>query len=308
MTAGIMFHHFYDEYGHKKSQGALTANDFEKSILFLKKDFNILSALEYYHKFQNNSLGANDICFTFDDNLKCQFNIALPVMEKYKITAFWFINSGPLVNIKEQTEMYRYFRTNYYDSIDIFYAEFINHVSGTIGLTQTDLSQIEKQANEYYAAYTFYSKNDKIFRFLRDWVLGRDKYRNAMEGLMQDKGINLETSDEIHNLWMAADDIRYLHTHQHIIGLHSHSHPTELKQLNEADQANEYAQNIKILENIIQQQPYTVSHPCNSYNQTTLKLLNSFGIKLGFRDNSTQATYTSLEYPRIDIADITKKI
>ena len=30
-------------------------------------------------------------CITFDDGLKSQFKIALPILEKYNIKAFWFV-------------------------------------------------------------------------------------------------------------------------------------------------------------------------------------------------------------------------
>ena len=33
---------------------------------------------------------------TFDDNLKCQYDIALPILDKYSLKAFWFIYTSPL--------------------------------------------------------------------------------------------------------------------------------------------------------------------------------------------------------------------
>ena len=39
-------------------------------------------------------LSSNDICITFDDTLLSQYEVALPILEKYKIRAFFFINTG----------------------------------------------------------------------------------------------------------------------------------------------------------------------------------------------------------------------
>ena len=34
------------------------------------------------------NLEDTDVCITFDDNLKCQYEIALPVLDKYSLKAF----------------------------------------------------------------------------------------------------------------------------------------------------------------------------------------------------------------------------
>lgn len=308
MSVGIMFHHFYDNQNHKNSQGALTSYDLEICIQYLKNNFRILNSDEYYKKFVNGTLHSSEICFTFDDNLKCQFDIALPVLESENITAFWFINSGPLLNVYEKTEIYRYFRTNYFETIDSFYENFINHITELNYFSSSQLDEIIELSNKYYAAYTFYSTNDKIFRYIRDWVLGRDKYQRIMDSLMKSMKIDSETDVNIKKLWMNESEIKYLFDKGHTIGLHSHSHPTELKQLDKNIQQIEYVENINVLQNITGVSPVTISHPCNSYNEITLEILKDLNVRLGFRDNNTQASFNNFEYPRIDIADIMKNV
>ena len=51
-----------------------------------------------------------------------------------------------------------------------------------------------------------------------------------------------------------------------------------------------------------------MSHPCNSYNEITLKILSNIGIKIGFRSNMGSKDlikeYKNLQLPREDAANI----
>ena len=49
-----------------------------------------------------------------------------------------------------------------------------------------------------------------------------------------------------------------------------------------------------------------MSHPCNSYNDNTLNILEQLGIKLGFRANLSEGFSSNLEIPRIDHSEILK--
>ena len=55
---------------------------------------NILPADEWMARATSDRLDENDLCLTFDDALRCQYDVALPVLEKYGLTAFWFVYSG----------------------------------------------------------------------------------------------------------------------------------------------------------------------------------------------------------------------
>ena len=81
---GIMFHHFYDNKIHIKSQGAISKNDLIKLIKFIGRK-NILDADKFIVRYKENKLNKTDICLTFDDSLKCQYDISLPILEDFKI-------------------------------------------------------------------------------------------------------------------------------------------------------------------------------------------------------------------------------
>ena len=87
---GIMFHHFHDDGIHTKGQGSIDKDDFYKMINFIGRN-NILDADVFFEKFKNNKLKSHEVCLTFDDAIKCQIDIALPVLEEHKIKKVSFL-------------------------------------------------------------------------------------------------------------------------------------------------------------------------------------------------------------------------
>lgn len=91
----------------------------------------------------------------------------------------------------------------------------------------------------------------------------------------------------------------------HIIGLHSDTHPTAMAKLPTADQQMEYTVNFLYLKELLGEAPLAMSHPCDSYNENTLSVLRKLGIKLGFRAVPFPLENQSmLEMPREDHASL----
>ena len=63
----------------------------------LNNRYSILNAIDYKSKFENSTLKGTDICFSFDDALKCQFDIACAILERLGIEAYFFVYSSFLV-------------------------------------------------------------------------------------------------------------------------------------------------------------------------------------------------------------------
>lgn len=302
---GVMFHHFHNDK-HPDSQGSISLETFTCMLDYLNKNYDLLSSDEWLEMISNNKLKNKYVCITFDDNLRCQFDIAYPVLKKYNIKAFWFVYSSPLCNQIERLEVYRYFRSTQFSDIDEFYDVIFNVIN------QSEWSNTVKKAlenfspDEYLKDFPFYSKQDKVFRFVRDKVLGPDKYNKIMDEMIKNSNINLDSIQEL--LWMDRECIKKLHNDGHIVGMHSHTHPTSLKNLDRFGQAEEYQKNYNCLSEITGNKPFSMSHPCNSYNDITLEILKELEIKIGFRANMSQATYSQYEYPRKDHAMLLREI
>jgi len=87
-----MCHHFHDP-SHPAGQGSISADQFQ-TILDGAGCEKISLALNWVRMSEEEDLGERDLCITFDDGLRCQFDIACPVLKKNGQTAFWFVFSS----------------------------------------------------------------------------------------------------------------------------------------------------------------------------------------------------------------------
>lgn len=294
-----MFHHFFNET-HPRGQGAISADSFAAILDDLGRN-NILPPEEWQRRALAGTLGETDICLTFDDALKCQYDVAVPVLKAMDLTAFWFVYSGVFQGRPEVLEIYRHFRTSAFADMDEFYTAFADAAQALFPHAHASAALDSFDAQSYLAEYPFYTARDREFRYLRDDVLGPQRYKEVMSFLMRKKAFDPQVV--ISQLWMSDAEIRALDRDGHVIGLHSFSHPTRLAELSPAEQRDEYRQNFAHLSATLGKSPTAMSHPCNSYSRETVSILREMGIKLGFRSNMTPIEGASMfEFPRQDQA------
>lgn len=298
IAPSIMFHHFCDEY-HPRGQGAITADELTELIAWVGRE-NILSATEWLDHVRFGTLPQNKICLTFDDCLRCQYDVALPVLEATGLTAFWFVYSGHWYDgIVPLLEIYRYFRTVYYPDIEDFYATFFAAAEARFGTGVSDwLVRFDRSQFSEHVYPDYYSLNDCRFREMRDVFMTHSQYTEVMDGMLAQKETSVASI--IHKTMMGPEEVKALHNKGHIIGLHSHTHPTTMAVLPDSEQRSQYMKNITAITRVTGQAPFIVSHPSNSYSPRTLALLTELGIEFGFRANNEQPSYCALELPRVD--------
>ncbi len=277
---GIMFHHFHDDNIHAKIQGSISKDDFYKIICFIGRK-NILDADIFFDKYKKNKLKENEVCITFDDALKCQIDIALPVLEDLKIKSFFFVYTSIFEENPDTLEMFRYFRNVYFNSVDDFYLSFYK-------VLNKDLSGFfrknEKKMSDTMIKFPFYSTEDLKFRLIRDNFLTKADYDKIIILMMDEKKI--KPKDLLPILFFSKKDLKSLNKLGHLIGLHSHNHPTLLEKLSYDEQKNEYEKCISIISKILDEPSNNIncmSHPNGSYNDDTLNILENLGIELGFK-------------------------
>jgi peptidoglycan/xylan/chitin deacetylase (PgdA/CDA1 family) len=305
-THSIMFHHF-NSNKHLPAQGSLSAEEFEEMLDWLGNRYNLVDAKEYLLRFEKNCLQSNDICLSFDDGLLCQFDVAVPVLRKRNIKAFFFVYSSVFTGNYGLLEIFRYFRTNCFDNIDDFYRLFFN----AIKTDDESLYQSAYQAFkglDYLTAFRFYSDNDRFFRYLRDQVLGVENYNSLMLDMMQRESFDIQDVSSL--LWMKEENLKKLYKEGHLIGLHSYSHPTKMIKLTRVEQQDQYRKNMEHLEGLLGKGSVrSMSHPCGDYNADTLSLLTDMGIRIGFRSSlSVKEIKSPLEVPRDDHANIFREM
>jgi peptidoglycan/xylan/chitin deacetylase (PgdA/CDA1 family) len=298
-----MFHHFHGK-NHPIVQGSISEGKLCEIIEFIGPE-NILTAKEWAIKLQNQTLKSNQVCLTFDDALKSQVDIALPILQSYGLTGFFFIYSSIFEGVKEKIEIYRYFRTTEFSDIEEFYEEFFNYIEKSTVSEKIKRELTNFDSDNYLENFPFYSKSDKKFRYIRDEILTKQEYFRLMDTLILENGINLDTVYS--KLWITEKDLKKINNKDHLIGLHSYSHPTKFSSLSYNDQEKEYKKNKNHLEKITSK-VFTMSHPTNSYNQDTLSILKKLGIKIGFRADMFYPFKSNLEIPRQDHSIISRML
>ena len=149
--------------------------------------------------------------------------------------------------------------------------------------------------------YLFYTKADGWFRYLRDEILTPDEYLEIMKLIIQDHGTSI---DEINKkITMSPESITQLATQGNVVGLHSHSHPTNITRLTAAEKHSEYFVNSEYLTGYLNGTPKCMSHPNGVYDEEILRVLREMNIFVGFRDNMDLVSDRSnLEIQRLDSA------
>ena len=112
--------------------------EFEQILDWLSNYYLINDAHVYLEKVLNNNLHKTDICLSFDDALLCQYDVALPILKKKAIKAFFFVYSSPFGGDPDITRnILEYFRTVAFEDMDDFYNCFFQN------LNNQDLPQIQ---------------------------------------------------------------------------------------------------------------------------------------------------------------------
>ena len=283
---GIMFHHFHDGGRHPRQQGSISGEELEAVLAHVGVG-NILDPQAWMEKMGRRQLTAADRCLTFDDGVLCQFDVALPVLERHGLRAFWFVYSNVFEGHVGKLELYRMFRTLCFDDLDDFYAVFFQRVFASALASAARAVLEEDRIAQYRASFPFCSVDDVKFRFIRDRALGPEAYERLMDGLIVE--YSLDVAEIAQRLWLSNAHLRQLADHGHLIGLHSYSHPTVLAALPPEEQAEEYRKNFAHITAASGQEPVAMAHPCNSYTEQTLDILRRLGIRCGFRSNMVPA-------------------
>lgn len=302
-----MFHRFHHAGDKPTGQGSITAEQFEKMLLFVGVN-NIISPDDWMLRLKNNALQQNDLCITLDDSLKCQYEVCLPVLEKYDLKAFWFIYSSVFDGEYMKYEIYNCFAMQNFSSMDAFFKAFFEKCGSSI-MRKLESDIFQNYAKKTHALCPFYTEYDLKFRFIRNALLSKEEFECINDQMIMESGSTLSEFAKI--LWLSIEELKWISSKGHCIGLHSYSHPFQMEKLSSLEQRNQYLKNYDHIKQICGDIPLTsMSHPVNSYNDDTIEILKNMGITCGFRSNMQAPADTinpnCLELAREDSTNIIK--
>ena len=274
---GIMFHRFHE---NEPINGSVSIKELETVIEKIGED-RIIKPELWIERCINNSLLDTDVCLTFDDCLKSQYNLALPILEKYKIKAFFFLHTITFNGGYDYNELFFNMINKNYDNFDLFFIEFEKFLQIDESIYSQNKYKVFK--NNLTNKFKSYKDSEVKYRYLRNVYFTYNKFINKMQKFFSTKK-NKNYNQE--NIWMTKNDIKHLSDLNHCIGLHTHSHYLNFSELSYDKQRKEYDINKKHLEDVIGKNIQASSHPLGSYNNDSISILKSLDIRCSFRSNN----------------------
>lgn len=301
---GLMFHRFRARGNAPAPAGSISAEEFEGILVSCGLE-NFLTPDEWMWRLAAGKLEPHHRCVTFDDGLRSQLEVALPVLNAYGLKAFWFIYSCVFFGEPVKGEIYSHVieRVGGSDAI----VERLRAAAPEL-FDRMDQPALERYSQAIRAAAPFYSESDVVFRFLRNSPVTRESLDAGMKKVMEDHGCS--TASLAAELWMENDDLKALSAAGHHVGLHSYSHPYAMASLSREEQRREYETNLEHIASVCQVRPRAASHPLNSYNSDSLAVLSALNIECAFRANlqSPSEGQAKLELPREDCANLLRPL
>ena len=291
----IMFHDLHNKIV-KPTQGSVSSDEFLKIIDFTNS-FKKITMSADLSKLNSGEI-LDSVFLTFDDGLKNQYEVGGTLLQDTGITAFFFIHTAPLNNDFDVHQILRIFRnSSLFNDVEEFNKKFIKFLFDNINEKKHKEINYQFEKSSYFSQFTFYTYNDRKLRYIRDFHFSHNEYKDLSLDFI--KSFNININFLIKETYMDEKSILHLHSMGHSIGLHSHSHASNLRILNEEEQSFEIQKNIDILYQITGEKPIAMSYPSNSYNELTIKILKSKNIKFAFRADNLKAS-VPYELPRID--------
>lgn len=95
----INFHGVTNIKGNRFNNRHIDASEFEKIIIYLKKNFNVVPLKEIFEIYRTKKVTSKrTIALTFDDGYINNFTVALPILKKHNVPATFYLISEGLVN------------------------------------------------------------------------------------------------------------------------------------------------------------------------------------------------------------------
>lgn len=294
MTAhGILLRHFHN-HRHPADATSLGGDDLRRLIECVGPR-NIIAARDWMDRRAKGQLVPTDVCLSFDDNLRCQFDVAYPVLKEYGITAFWFAHTAVLEGQFDVAEIGRYLRLSSFHQ-DWEYIEAYVGAAIKLGYAHQleRAGAIDKNHLPDGAARAW--EGNHHLPVMIERALPAEAHAKIAEAMLNTARISTPAINEL--LWMDAYTLKSLHERGHVIGLHTHTHNESVASLPVSQQREEYAVNQEKLSAIIGEKPTVMSHPSSSYGPQTLEILKDLGIEMGFRSDMSLQRHGPLEFPR----------
>jgi peptidoglycan/xylan/chitin deacetylase (PgdA/CDA1 family) len=223
----------------------VTTEALAEQVEKLSRDYELVSRDELVAAVDGEGVLPDRACvLTFDDGLRCQFELALPVLEQLGVPAVFFVPGRPLTE-RRVLEVHKLHALRERLTDDELRARL------PPGLP-------EVSAEEAQAHYRYDVPEAAALKFLLNIRLPADKRRELVDELFA-----AEFPDEsalAEELYMVAGQVAELEREHHAVGAHSYAHQP-LATLPNGELENDVAQVTQLLEELTGARPRAFSYP-----------------------------------------------
>ena len=258
MLAAVNHHYIRTSFNSKyPSIFGLTPQEFESRLKILSKWGRFISQQELRHLInKGQELPDRSIVITFDDGLKEQYDLALPILKKLNIPAIFFIST----KVYEQTEILNVHKIHLVRSkvstttLLKYMVEFVSDRNIDLDLAHSKMKGVEH--------YKYDSPDHAMLKYALNFLLNKDELNHFINDVFETEFKGEE--EAIHeNLYMSKNEVQLLGQMDYI-GSHSHDHdPLGLKDVQY--QREQAIHSKRILEGIADTEIYGFSYPYGGY-------------------------------------------
>lgn len=282
----LMYHRVADLLIDPFELSVSTAN-FEQQLQCLKRNFNVLSTEEIVHNLKRGKVLSNAVCLTFDDGYADNYINALPVLEKYKCQATFFITTGLI----DPPQMY------WWDDLQYIFLHTPILPSKLSITVNGEVYKEELQNNGVLLASDWLKSRSWQFEdtpptqrcslFKTFWaklkVIPHEERRDVLTNLHA--WANLSITNGLDFFPMTNEQLKEVSKHPLIsLGIHTHTHPS-LALCDNQTQNYEIVNCKKYLQNFNIPSMPTISYPFGEFNDQTLRIARQEQIMGGFTTN-----------------------
>jgi peptidoglycan/xylan/chitin deacetylase (PgdA/CDA1 family) len=257
-----MYHGLIKDSNNLHSWLLVKASEFEKQLRFINQYFDIISIDDLlFIEEDNKKFSKPKIIITFDDGLKNNFDVALPILEKYNCPATIYVTTQPVIKgqLLWDTYIIESVQKNRIGKIDL---RDIN-----LGVYQFDHSLPKQQL--------WGSIND----FLSDMKKLEPGYRKSVIKIIKKQYfLNRETKSSNFSHLTPIEISKIADSELITIGSHSHCHNI-LTQIPVKEVEKSILKSLTLLEDWVKDEVNHFAYPNGNYNSAIKKIVENLSIR-----------------------------
>ena len=247
------------------SRKHIFSRDFEKQMIYLKKNYKVISMDELVYLYNNPKIidkNVNYAAVTFDDGFKNNFSTAAPILSKHKIPTMFYITTGLIGsnNLFWVDKIENYVNRANVKSFKLRLN--INYIKFNIESSERKIQAIKKIKS--YCKLIPRKDKDRVLKELKEVT----KYKNSKKAIKNYEILN----------W---NEIRLMSKNKLFsFGAHTVDHEI-LSYLSQSDMMKQIQKSVSTLSNNLNLRVKHFSYPegqKNHYNHLVIKFLKKIGI------------------------------